>query len=196
MAEVIEINLICNKKMDIKILLSFIYINVKGNVEDRTIEIIDNWEYNNKISIDSEADVLDFIEDKIICITEKYTNGYAGLNIERVHEKYCYTIWLNIASYDEPNQYSELMKKFISYYKEIIYNNCLLCSVGKEVIFEYQGDCYKTICNSHNIDVWIILSEDYDSIIKNDTNIFWGYSVCKQDDFVLLYKQQVLICGN
>lgn len=196
MAEIIEINLVCNNKLDTKILLSIINSNAKGNIESRTIEIMDNWEYENKISINSEEDVADLIEDKIICITEKYSSGYAGLNIESVHQRYCYTIWFNSANYDDTNQYSNLIKKFISQCKEIFCNNCVLCSVGKEVIFEYEYDCYKTIYNSHNIDVWIILSDEYDSVIKHDVNIFSRYSVCTQGDFVVLYKNHDLFCDN
>ncbi len=189
MAEVIEINLICNNKLDTKMLLSFINSNTKGNAESRTIEMMDNWEYENRTIVNSEVDVLDIIEDKIICITEKYSSGYAGLNIEIVHQKFCYIIWFNIANYDETNQYRYLVREFISFYKGIICNNCVLCSVGKEVIFEYDYDCYKTICNSHNIDVWIILSDEYDSVVKKDTNIFSQYSVSTQGDFAVLYKK-------
>ena len=196
MAEVIEISLLCNNKLDINILLSFINSNVNGSAENRTIEIMNNWEYENWSSINLEVDVLDLIGDKIICITEKYSSGYAGLYIERVYQKYCYTIWFNIAEYDETNQYSSLKKEFISYYKEILCNKCVLCSVGKEVIFEYEYDCYKTICSSHNIDVWIILFDEYDSVIKRDINIFSQYSVCIQGDYVILCKKHDLFCDN
>ena len=98
-------------------------------------------------------------------------------------------MWFNVPKYDEVNQYLFLLREFISVYKEIIYDNCVLCSIGKEVVFEYEGDCYKTICNSHNIDVWILLSDVYDSVIKKDPILFSQYNTCTQANFVLLYKK-------
>lgn len=196
MAEVVEINLICNNKVDTKMLLSFINCNAKGNVENRTIEVIDNWEYENRRTISSEEEISGLVEDKIICITEKYSSGYAGLNVEKVYQKYCYTIWFNILSYDEIVQYNYLLKEFILFFKENICNTCVLCSIGKEIIFEYICDCYKEICNSHNIDVWIILDNEYENVLSQDSNILQQYRVEALDDFFLLCKKQVLICDK
>ena len=99
-------------------------------------------------------------------------------------------MWFHIPDYDKPDPYNNLIERFISYYKERIYNNCVLCSIGKKVIFEYETDCYRTICNSHNIDVWIMLSDEYESVLRQGGSVFMQYSIKIQDDFVVLHKMR------
>ena len=56
MAEVIEINLICEDVLSYEILFSFIHKQAEIDYSSRVIEVMDNWEYENSYVVNSKED--------------------------------------------------------------------------------------------------------------------------------------------
>lgn len=162
MGEVIEINLVSCKKCKISDLLQFISLQMSDSVIKKTIEIMDNWQYENVFEITTEEDIEQFIDDKIVCITEILSIGQAGITIESFSSCYTYSIWFNWKK-ELPNvKYIELINRFIKYMCNIEEtDDILICAIGKEVQFEYGNNIKETISTAHNIDVWILDKDDY-----------------------------------
>lgn len=191
MAEVIEINLICENVLSYEILLSFIHKQAEIDYSSRVIEVMDNWEYENSYVVNSKEDLYNMINTKIVCITEKANKGYVGLNIEKVEDKFCYTIWFNMEKYEIVSDYYQLIKAFITFLQKKIVNKFILCAIGKEVVFEFQGDYNTLLNNSHNIDIWICVYTlfDFEKDICNLKLI--NYELIKLDDYQMLRKMHM-----
>ena len=162
MAEVIEINLICEDILSHEILFSFIHKQAEIDYSSRVIEVMDNWEYENTYVANSKEDLNNINNGKIVCITEKANEGYVGLNIEKVGDKFCYTIWFNLEKYESESDYYQLIKAFITFVQQRVVNKFTLCAIGKEVVFDFQGDYNTLLKNAHNIDIWIYKSALFD----------------------------------
>lgn len=191
MAEVIEINLICENVLSYEILLSFIHKQAEIDYSSRVIEVMDNWEYENSYVVNSKEDLYNMINTKIVCITEKANKGYVGLNIEKVEDKFCYTIWFNMEKYEIVSDYYQLIKAFITFLQKKIVNKFILCAIGKEVVFEFQGDYNTLLNNSHNIDIWICVYTlfDFEKDICDLKLI--NYELIKLDDYQMLRKMHM-----
>ena len=191
MAEVIEINLICENVLSYEILLSFIHKQAEIDYSSRVIEVMDNWEYENSYVVNSKEDLYNMINTKIVCITEKANKGYVGLNIEKVEDKFCYTIWFNMEKYEIVSDYYQLIKAFIAFLQKKIVNKFILCAIGKEVVFEFQGDYNTLLNNSHNIDIWICVYTlfDFEKDICDLKLI--NYELIKLDDYQMLRKMHM-----
>lgn len=188
MAEVIEINLVSSKKLKISDLLKFISLQMNDIVIKKTIEIMDNWKYENVFEITSEEDIEKFIDNKIVCITEILSIGQAGITIEAFNSCYIYSIWFNWKK-ELPNvKYIELLNRFIKYIcntEEA--DDILICAIGKEVQFKYLNNIKETISTAHNIDVWIVDKDDY---IDNN---FENYKVLEVENYRGSKKQKYVV---
>ena len=185
MAEIVEINLVCDEIINHKILLSFINNKMPINCRYNKIEVMDNWEYENFYELDSEENLLQLVDKKIVCITRKEKDGYVGLNIEKVENVFCYTLWFNQEKYEFSNEYSKLIERFVLFAKQEIDNKFNICAIGKEVFFEYHSNKNKLFDASHNIDVWINLDIDItDSILKK-------YERCDYDNCIILKNRNI-----
>lgn len=162
MGEVVEINIVSCKKCPISDLLQFVLLQMGEKVVKKTIEIMDNWQYENVFEITNEEEIEQFIDNKIICITEIRSIGQAGINIEVLNNCYIYCIWFNSKKYFSDSEYIILINNFIEYiFSGKIFENISICAIGKEVRFEYLADRKKIISTAHNIDVWILDNEEY-----------------------------------
>ena len=168
MAEVVEMNIVCSDPLKNDILLAFIHKNVdNGGYTIESIEAMDNWKYDNSVAIDSK-EISDYLSsNKIICITEKNGDGFAGIDIERIENKINYTFWVNQKKYNIASNYYSLINDFLLFIKQEIKSDFLMCAIGKEVIFEYQNNYASLFKKSHNIDVWINLDiESTDEVME------------------------------
>lgn len=75
--------------------------------------------------------------------------------------------------------------------KQRIVNKFTLCAIGKEVVFEFQGDYNTLLNNSHNIDIWIYVDALFD--FEKDTYDFnlINYELIKLDDYEMLRKKHI-----
>lgn len=165
MGEVVEINIVCRKKCLLYDLLHFISLQMKDNICKKSIEIMDNWSYENVIELDSDEDIDQYVGNKIIRITETYSEGQAGVDVELVNDCFEYCIWFNTAVYSAKALYVELINDFIKYMSEIgIGEHIVIGAIGKETVFEYLDNAIEVINGSHNIDVWVIDREFFGDI--------------------------------
>lgn len=172
MAEVVEINIVCsNVKYDT--LLAFMHKIIDNCYGIESVKAMDNWEYDNSIEIDTEEIKDCLFSNKIVCITEKTDDGFAGINIEKIDSRINYTVWFNRKKYDSSSEYYNLISDF------------LLCAIGKEVIFEFQDDYTSLFQKSHNIDIWINLDIEFtDTILQK-------YEKFIMDNYVVLKKRDI-----
>ncbi len=188
MGEVVEINIVSHEECKIDDMLQFISLQMKDRVVKKTIEIMDNWQYENVFEITSEENMEQFVGDKIVCITEMFTVGQAGINIDFLNSCYVYCIWFNRKNDLSDIEYVKLIKDFIKYIYGIqVIENILIGAIGKEVIFEYQNNIRKTIFASHNIDVWILDKYEYID------NSFEDYNIIKLKNYEKTKKQLYIV---
>lgn len=191
MAEVIEINLICEDVLSYEILFSFIHKQTEIDYSSRVIEVMDNWKYENSYVADSKEDLDNVIPAKIVRITEKAGEGYAGLNIEKIEDRFCYTIWFNVEKYESVSDYYQLIKAFITFAQQRLINKFMLCAIGKEVVFEFQGD-YNTLLNqAHNIDIWIYADALSDFKKGTYDSKLISYELSKLDGYRMLKRSHI-----
>lgn len=186
MGEVIEINIVSYKKYFANDLMQFISLFVNDVVIKTTIEVMDNWRYENSFEITSEKEIEYYLNDKIICITETFSVGQAGVNIEHLNGNYAYCIWFNWKQILSDTEYMRFVHnaiKCICHDEQI--ENVLVCAIGKEVIFEYLNDIKSTISKSHNVDVWIL---DREECIDD---IFGDYDVLEIEKYKVIIKSKL-----
>lgn len=185
MAEVVEINIISKNLLNLDNLLNFVHDSIDTFVENKTIESMDNWEYENSIQISPDEIENCIVNNKIVCITEKINEGYVGINIERVEGGLNYSIWFNQNKYEDLEEYCNLIKFFLAFINQKNNSAFELCAIGKEVIFEYENDINSLLRNSHNIDIWINLDieltdkleQQYERININDNIVLKTRSI-------------------
>ena len=184
MAEVVEINIVCsNVKYDT--LLAFMHKIIDNCYGIESVKAMDNWEYDNSIEIDTEEIKDCLFSNKIVCITEKTDDGFAGINIEKIDSRINYTVWFNRKKYDSSSEYYNLISDFLLFIKQGIKSDFLLCAIGKEVIFEFQDDYTSLFQKSHNIDIWINLDIEFtDTILQK-------YEKFIMDNYVVLKKRDI-----
>lgn len=193
MAEIVEINLICDENLNHKILLSFIHKFTVIDYGSKSIEVMENWEYEKYYKINSEENLEQLINTKIVCITEKAEEGYVGLNIEKIDDKFCYTMWFNQEKYELESEYHKLIEAVIIFISQRIKNQLNLCTIGKEVVFEYQDDYNELFASSHNIDIWIVLDNLFDFEKEITDSNLTKYEKCNIDKFVVLKDRKINI---
>lgn len=190
MPEVVEINLITACTLNIEMIFKYIQKEVEIEKNSRIVEVMDNWEHENSYVIYSKEDLKNLINSKIVCITEKTVDGYAGLDIEKINDKFCYTIWFNSPKYDTTENYDQLIENFILFAKKLI-ANFILCAIGKEVIFEYQDNFNMLLNNSHNIDIWIYSDHLFDNTEEILDSKLMDYEIRKTDNHTILKKYNI-----
>lgn len=169
MGEVIEINIVSSEKYLLSDLLHFISLQVNDRIITKTVETMDNWQYENLERINLDEEVEKFVDNKIICVTEIWSNGQTGVNIENVNGVFMYCIWFNSIMYSSNIEYIKLIDHFIKYISNMgMLENIIIGAIGRETIFEYFNDIRKITSEAHNIDVWIIDKINYmDKIFKD-----------------------------
>ena len=63
---------------------------------------------------------------------------YVGLNIEKVEDKFCYTIWFNLEKYESVSDYYQLIKAFITFVKQRIVNKFTLCALVRRLFLSFK----------------------------------------------------------
>lgn len=98
MAVVLDINILCNKMLDLaksKLLLA------KHNVSIESINSIDNWMWENEKEIEDSkqiANILDMQQIAIIKLKHPSIKDI-GIYIEKIENRILYTLWINTEGY-------------------------------------------------------------------------------------------------
>lgn len=155
MGEIIEISCVTKNKDCVVNLYEYMKNVLNKEIIIEKIEIMDNWSYENLFELDffDIYKIKEYAESKIISITDIMVDGQKGLNVEPL-SKNCYNveIWFNLKN--------EFNDDIINYLLQLIVKNMMddidLIAVGKEIVFNYDGDFEQIEKKSHNIDTWIV----------------------------------------
>lgn len=173
MGEVIEINIIAQQKTILKKLIKHMEISKTECAVGRTIEIMDNWEYQNVFECDDLKDIDQYLDDKIICITEMLPLGVMGVTSECINKEHIFCVWYNFKGDISKDEYTYLITSFIKYLAADLINDGInLCAIGKETIFTYAENIYQIVEKSHNIDIWILNKNIYQKNCFNQCKIY------------------------
>ena len=78
MGEVVEISMV-GKKLDVyEKLLFFLSSYINEDYIIKSIKAMDNWKYENIVTLDSISAANELVQDKIICVELKTKNMYFG----------------------------------------------------------------------------------------------------------------------
>lgn len=155
MGEIIEISCIINNKDCVVNLYEYMKNTFSKEKSSEKIEIMDNWCYENLFELDyfDICKIKEYMESKIILITDIIADRQKGLNIEPL-SKNCYNveIWFKQKNefYDVTNDL--LLQSIV----ENMMDDIDLIAIGKEIVFHYDGDFEQIDKKSHNIDTWIV----------------------------------------
>lgn len=155
MGEVIEISIVGNDYKIYEDLKDFISQYCKIG----TIEIMDNWEYENCVKIENAIDIKKYAENKIVRISFTGKDFDSGIYIESKKNLYYITGWINPLEEISEGEYTSIMKSAVDYFK----NNTLIeiCGIGKEIVVDYENGLFDAVKNAHNVDVWIVSDLKY-----------------------------------
>ncbi len=187
MGEVVDINILSKENKLLTVLYELVQSIRKGDIISQTIEVMDNWMYENSFEISEFENISDYIDNKILSITQITSQGVWGITGERNGDVYSYCVWFN-PSNNISGDYSNVIRCFVEYiscYHEK--NKIILCGIGKETKFEYEFDLFNTIKLSHNIDIWIVNKNDYSQCYFPD------YKICSIDNFENTERAVVII---
>jgi len=158
MGEVIEISIVGNDFKLFDSLRDFIshYCNT-DNIG--TIEIMDNWEYENCVKIENAIDIKKYAENKIVRISFTGKDFDSGIYIESKKNLYYMTGWMNPLEGISEDNYQAIISKAVEYFK----SNSLIeiCGIGKEIVVDYDNGLFDAIKNAHNVDVWMVSDLKY-----------------------------------
>lgn len=168
MAAVIELTVYCKKIIGLdQVIKEFKKMNYE--VEMKTAEIMDDWEYNNYQELTycfNWSDIVKKISDNRIFISRLKLNSVfdVGYNVCATKDDYFeISLWLNtdkLKHFDEDKItesnkafYDILTSKIINVLKD---NILKLAGIGVETSIEYDNDTLNIIRNSKNIIRWIL----------------------------------------
>lgn len=168
MGEVVEISLKAETYEAFYLLLTELKKYTTNNVESK-IEIMDNWEYENKFSVDSIKDIEKYINDKIIFVTIKSSDNYVGVTLEKIKNEYIIEGWINPHNFIDEDNYRIMINRFVELLKEK--KSIILGGIGRETLIDFDKDICSMIKESSGVDIWLVRNED----IKNIYNLNINY---------------------
>lgn len=164
MAIVLDINFLCNRMLDIDIIVEL--LNDYG-VSIKSINSIDNWMWDNEQKVECLNQVEGVLNDYRIVIIElkKVLIKDLGVYIEKIENLYLYTLWINTEGYqmldcdkvtlENSKFYEEIFQTILKVNKRVE-NIFEVIGIGLETDFYYSENVMDTIQNSKNIVVWIL----------------------------------------
>ena len=158
MGEVVEISMLGNKLNIYAQLLRFLTDYIDEDYTIQSIQAIDNWKYDNLVSLNSFSDISEVVKDKIIYITIKTKNEYIGISIEKNKNLFNVEGWINSNVEIKGREYDRFINTFVDTFK---HNKSMkVCGIGKEIYVDFNLGVGQAIENAHNIDVWLINSDE------------------------------------
>lgn len=188
MGEVIEFNIVCRQKIQLEYLMQFILPQENNCKTNRSIEVMDNWCYENLVEVSSYNDIDKYTDEKIIQITTTNDDGQSGISIECISGVYSYCVWFNMKHDLADSEYTELIDSFIKYISDAgIVDSIIIGAIGKEVVFNYSSDLLTSLESAHGIDVWILnKSEWIDDLLE-------CYKLLEEQEYKTLSEQYYIL---
>jgi len=169
MGELIEVGIISQHKRIYSKMLEVLEKHLKMKNTAQIINVMDNWQYDDMIEINSIEEAENYMESKIVTIEKRSSCNQVGVSVEKKQKGYIVECWINPYKEVIDKEYNELVNKIIKCFET---NNIIdVCGVGKEVSVDYDKSIYTLIKDSHNIDLWIISQQIYSTNQLNELNI-------------------------
>lgn len=164
MAIVLDINFLCNKMLNIDVVVTLLN---KYNVSIESMNSIDNWMWDNEKNIESSqqfASILDAQHIIVIKLKSPLIKDM-GIYIEKIEKCYFYTMWINTEGYPmldcdkitwENYEFYNNLLQLILEINEAFNNSFEIIGIGLETDIYYNENIIDTIQNSKNVMLWII----------------------------------------
>ncbi len=167
MGEVVEISLKAKNYEGFYLLLTELKKYTTNNFKTE-IEIMDNWKYENKFSVDSIKDIEKFINDKIINITIKSSDIVVGVALEKIKNEYVIEGWINPHNFIDEDNYRIMINRFVELLKGK--QSIILGGIGRETLIDFDKDICSMIKESSGVDIWLVRNEDIKNIYNSNIN--------------------------
>ncbi len=168
MAVVLDINILCNKMLDLNKSASLL---AKHNISLESMNSIDNWMWENEKEIkDSKqiANILDMQHIVIIKLKQPSIKDI-GIYIEKIDNQFIYTLWINTEGYtmldcekitmDNSEFYKKIVLSILEMNK-LIEDSFEVVGIGLETDFCYEKDVMDIIRKSKNMMIWMLNKHD------------------------------------
>lgn len=158
MGEVVEISMV-GKKLDVyEKLLFFLSSYINEDYIIKSIKAMDNWKYENIVTLDSISAANELVQDKIICVELKTKNMYFGVSVEKNNDVFYIEGWINSTTEIVGQDYERFLNSFVDAFKHN--KSVKVCGIGKEIFVDYNLGISQAIEKAHNIDLWMVCGSE------------------------------------
>lgn len=176
MAGVLDINIICNKVCDLNIILLHLF---KYKISIESVNCIDNWQWDNEKEIMSFKQISILLETQHIIIIKLKQPQIKdmGMYIEKISNKYLYTLWINTDGFpmfdcekvtlDNYIYYKEMIQTILEW-KKSVEDFLEIVGIGLETDIYPQKNIEDIILKSKNMIIWIFNKENHLNIQIDD----------------------------
>lgn len=168
MAVVLDINILCNKMLDLNKGTSLL---AKHNISIESINSIDNWMWENEKEIEDSKQIANILDlQHIITIKLKQPSiKDLGVYIEKIENQFLYTLWINTEGYtmldcekitmDNSEFYQKMILSILEM-NRLNEDSLEVVGIGLETDFCYEKDVMDIIRKSKNMMIWILNKHD------------------------------------
>ena len=177
MGEVMEVSIVSTDRTMYSELLSFICDFSKIESADCEILRLDNWRYSNQCKLNSLSEIEQWMDSKIITVTDKNDAGSIGINIEKDRDKFIYDVWFNPKDEIDEAKYMEFKERVLDMLRGMRFE---LACIGREMSVDYSKGYEYAIEKGRGIDC-IVVSES----VENNYNIEMMVKMKKKSIWIL-----------
>ncbi len=168
MAIVLDINILCNKMLDLN--KSALLLD-KHNVSMESIHSIDSWMWDNEKTIEDSKQIATILDmHHIVTIKLKQPSiKDMGVYIEKVEDHFLYTLWINTEGFamldcekltmDNSKFYKNLIQAVLEM-NRLIENSFEVVGIGLETDLCYEKDIMDIVRKSKNMMIWMLNKHD------------------------------------
>lgn len=189
MAIVLDVNFLCNKLIDVSAIKTLLN---RYKIKIECMKSIDNWMWENEKKVESFKQIPSILDSQhiVIIYLKQPSIKDVGVYIERVENRYHYTLWINTDGYPMLDC-ERITKDNCKYYKKLIQAILELNGLIEDsfeavgIGLETEIGCGKKIIdiiqNSKNIIIWLInkhielysLLDEFEAETMKDIYIFY-----------------------
>lgn len=168
MAVVLDINILCNKMLDLTQSASLL---AKHNVSLDSMNSIDNWMWENEKEIEDSKQIANILDiQHIVIIKLKHPSiKDIGIYIEKIENQFLYTLWINTEGYTmldcekitkDNNEFYKKIVLSILEMNKLIEDSFEVIGIGLETDFYYEKNVIDIIQKSKNMMIWMLKKHD------------------------------------
>lgn len=164
MAAALDINILCKEILDLD---EIIPVLTKYKVRIESVHSIDSWMWDNEQNVGSFNQIAAIVDlQHIVIIKLRHSQiKDMGIYIEKIENRYLYTLWLNTEGYpmldcenitmDNQQFYKKIIQAIFEL-KRLIKGSFEVADVGLETDFCYEKNMRDIIHNSKNMMIWVL----------------------------------------